>query len=94
MSPARSAALLLVAAGLAACDLGDARHNYPDEEGSEAASRPGATLNDSLASGEAIQTVPPPVETAQPTAVATGDTLEGAAEDTPPSARSDTAPRP
>jgi hypothetical protein len=94
MYRARSAALVLLAAGLAACDLGDARHNYPDEEGSKATSRPGATLNDSLAAGEAIQTVPPPVEGAQPTAVATGDTLEGAAEDTRPGARSDTTPRP
>ncbi len=93
MYRARSAALVLLAAGLAACG-GDAQHNYPDEEGSAATSRPGATLNDSLAAGEAIQTVPPPVEGAQPTAVATGDTLEGAAEDTRTGARSDTTPRP
>ncbi|HEU0077004.1 MAG TPA: hypothetical protein VFQ76_05100 [Longimicrobiaceae bacterium] len=84
MYRARSAALVLLAAGLTACDLGDARHNYPDEEGSRAASQPGATLNDSLATGEAIQTVPPPVEGAQPTSVATGDTLGGAAGDTTP----------
>jgi hypothetical protein len=94
MYRARSAALVLLAAGLAACDLGDARHNYPDEEGSRAASRPGATLNDSLATGEAIQTVPPPVEDAQPTAAATGDTLEGAAEDASVVAAGDTTPRP
>ncbi|MEW5928366.1 MAG: hypothetical protein AB1941_12940 [Gemmatimonadota bacterium] len=90
MNRARSAALVLLAAGLAACDLGDTRHNYPDEEGSQATSAPGATLNDSLAAGEAIQTVPPPVEGAQPTGVATGDTLEGAAEDSLPGA----TPRP
>lgn len=94
MNRARSAALVLLAAGLAACDLGDARHNYPDEEGSKAASQPGATLNDSLATGEAIQTVPPPVEGAKPTAVATGDTLEGAAEDSLSGMPSDTTPRP
>lgn len=93
MNRARPAALLLLAAGLAACDLGDARHNYPDEEGSKAASQPGATLNDSLASGEAIQAVPP-VDGAPPTAAATGDTLEGAAEDARTGARGDTTPRP
>lgn len=93
MNRARSAALVLLAAGLAACDLGDARHNYPDEEGSRATSAPGATLNDSLAAGEAIQTVPP-VDGAQPTSVGTGDTLEGAAEDGPSGTPGDTTPRP
>lgn len=82
MSRARTAAPLVLLAALAACDLGDTRHNYPDEEGSEAAASPGATLQDSLVTGEAIQTVPPPATDAQPTGPATGDTLHGAAGDT------------
>jgi hypothetical protein len=77
MHTTRFALIPLALAALAACG-GDAEHNYPDEEGSAAASAPAATLQDSLVTGEAIQTVPPPVESAEPTGVATGDTLHGA----------------
>lgn len=76
MSRARTIAPLVLLAGLAACDLGDARHNYPDEKATEETAGTGTTLQDSLVTGEAIQTAPPPVDDAQPTATATGDTLQ------------------
>ncbi|HEV2147261.1 MAG TPA: hypothetical protein VGR37_07645 [Longimicrobiaceae bacterium] len=71
----RTAALALALAALAACG-GEAGQSYPDEEGGLP---PGATLQDSLVAGEAIQTTPPleGIDGADP-GTAAGDTMQQA----------------
>ncbi|HEX2187909.1 MAG TPA: hypothetical protein VHG51_03375 [Longimicrobiaceae bacterium] len=85
MSRAGTAARLLLVAGLAACASED--HNVPEQESEESAAAPGATLQDSLVTGEAIQTVPPLEGTG-------GAAPAGAGGATPQAAGGDTAARP
>ncbi|HEX2091487.1 MAG TPA: hypothetical protein VHG28_03755 [Longimicrobiaceae bacterium] len=73
MSRSRVVLALAFAAGIAACSS-ERQHNNPDEDTGSSAGQP-ATQTDSLVTGEAIQTTPPPAESAEPTATATGDTL-------------------
>lgn len=81
MPRARSYGFFLLLAGLVACGASD-DHNVPEQESEETGEAYPATLQDSLVTGEAIQTGPPPVEGREPTAIATGDTVQGLPGDT------------